>query len=472
LIKQHTIKIAGLVAFVTAQSISIGPLSAQQASPQDFANCQQNDNLAAAIAGCTRIANDPTQPAADRARAWHLVGNNQIAANALDEAIRAFGEAIKLDQRGAPIYYASRAIAELRKNDRASAIADYRKAVELDARQIGEVARSSPELNEIAQAAASAPQPSPTLAAVRARGKLRCGLIASNPGFSVRDADGRWIGLYADFCKGLAAAIFADPNRVDFITLAPKDRFSALQSPDIDVLVGHTAKLPERERQYGIKFAATNFFSGYGFLVRLTLKVASTSELDQAEVCVLEGSLEQRTLATFMHDHNLRYKEDTFGYYNELMVAFEKGSCDAVFGEIGNLRLEQRRLNEPTNYVVIHDLLPTVELAPAVRQGDEQWLRIVSWTHYATVAAAELGLKQATVEAGLQSSDPAIRRLLGANGPYGGVVGLNDDWAYHVIKAVGNYREIYYRDLVQPLNYDWGSNNLVRDGGKQQAPQY
>jgi general L-amino acid transport system substrate-binding protein len=446
-----------------------GPARAQPAQSSDYANCQQGDDLARSIAACTRVAGDPAQSPADRALAWRFLGNDRLAGNGLEDAISAFGEAIRLDPRNAAIY-ASRAIASQRKGDTAAAIFDYRKAVGLDAVKIGGMADASTELKEIAGAAASAPQIGPVLTAVREGSKIRCGVSPGVPGFSAPDFEGRWTGIDADFCRALAAAIFSDPNKVDFIPLDSKDRFVALQNGEIDVLARNSAKSAEREREFGIKFGATNFYGGTGFMVRRSLKVSSAGELDGAVVCVVANSIEEKQLADYMHDHNLKYDEKSANTLREALAVDSAGRCDALFADVVALFVGRHGLAMPSDYIILPDIITSEELAPSVRQGDEQWLRIVTWTHYAMVAAAQIGLSQATVDSLRHSTDPAIQRFLGSAGPYGKVTGLNADWTYSVIKSVGNYQEIYQRNLVQPLQFEWRANALVRDGGNQQAP--
>jgi general L-amino acid transport system substrate-binding protein len=313
---------------------------------------------------------------------------------------------------------------------------------------------------------------SPTLAEVRKRGALRCGVSQGLPGFSAPDANGAWAGLDVDLCRGIAAAVFNDPIKVQFVPLSAKDRFTSLLSGEVDLLARNTAKTEERERNLGLRFGAVNFYDGATFILRKALRVNAATELNGASVCVQLGTTTELRVAEFMRNQHMQYSSVAFQSLDEAVRAYDTGRCDAFVNDRSSLYGLRLKLTSPDDHIILPDLLTNEQLAPVVRQDDARWLDLVTWAHYAMVAAEELDVTQANVDSARQSSSPAVRRLLGQEGPYGAVVGLSNDWAYRVIRHVGNYGEAFERNFGRrsPFKMERGVNGLVAKGGRQQAP--
>jgi general L-amino acid transport system substrate-binding protein len=313
--------------------------------------------------------------------------------------------------------------------------------------------------------------PGTTLAAVRTRGVLRCGVSQGLDGFSKPDSKGAWAGIDVDVCRAIAAAIFDDPSKVQFVPLTPKDRFGALTSGEIDVLARNTARTVEREA-LGLRFGAVNFYDGQGFMLRKALKIRSALELNDAAICVQSGTTLELNLQKYGQAKKLKFNVVGFSSTDEAVKAYDTQRCDALTNGISVLSADRLKMRKPEDHVTLPDYISDEQLAPAVRQGDEQWLAIVTWAHHAMVAAEELGVTRASVEAARQSSSPAIRSLLGAEGSHGEALGLTRDWAYRIIRHVGNYGEAFDRSLgsASRFNAPRGRNALQSKGGLQHAP--
>ena len=308
-----------------------------------------------------------------------------------------------------------------------------------------------------------------TLAAVKDRGELICGANGTLAGFGLPDPQGNWTGFDVDFCRAIAAAIFNDPAKVKFVPLTAKDRFTALQSGEVDVLSRNTTWTLSRDTSLGLDFPAVTFYDGQGFMVRKTLKISSALELNDAAVCVQQGTTSELNLADYFRSNHMGLKTVTFATGDEALKAYESGRCDAYSTDSSGLYGERLQLAEPSQHIVLPEIISKEPLSPAVRQGDDAWEDIVRWTHYAMVNAEELGVTQKNVDDMLKSSAPDIRRLLGVEGQFGSAVGLTDDWAYRIIKAVGNYGESFERNVGQgsPLKIARGLNALWTKGGLQ-----
>ncbi len=311
-----------------------------------------------------------------------------------------------------------------------------------------------------------------TLATIKGRGELVCGANGTLAGFGLPDPQGNWTGFDVDFCRAIAAAIFNDPTKVKFVPLTAKDRFTALQSGEIDVLSRNTTWTMSRDTSLGLDFAAITYYDGQGFMVRRALKVSSALELNDASVCVQQGTTSELNLADYFRTNHMGLKTVTFATGEEALKAYESGRCDAYTTNSSGLYGERQKLAEPGQSIVLPEIISKEPLSPAVRQGDAQWTDIVRWTHFVMLDAEELGINKANVDEKLKSDDPETRRLLGVEGQYGEALGLTNDWAYRIIKHVGNYGEVFDRNIGQgsPLKIVRGLNALWTKGGLQYGP--
>ena len=311
-----------------------------------------------------------------------------------------------------------------------------------------------------------------TLQAVKDRGILNCGANGTLAGFGLPDAQGNWTGLDVDVCRAVAAAIFNDASKVKFVPLSAKDRFTALQSGEVDLLVRNTTWTLSRDTSLGLNFTGVDYYDGQGFMVRKALKVNSALELNGASVCVQQGTTTELNLADFFRAHNMQLKSVTFATANEAVKAYDAGRCDAYTTDASGLYAERLRLTNPNDHIVLPEIISKEPLGPAVRHGDDQWFDIVKWVLFAMLNAEELNVTQNNVDEMVKSSNPEIRRFVGTEGNYGEQLGLTKDWAVRIIKLVGNYGESFERNVGQgsPLKIDRGLNKLWSKGGIQYAP--
>ncbi len=311
-----------------------------------------------------------------------------------------------------------------------------------------------------------------TLKNIQSRGVLNCGANGNLAGFGLPDAQGNWTGFDVDYCRAIAAAIFNDPTKVKFIPLTAKDRFTALQSGEVDVLLRNTTWTSSRDTTNGLNFTGINYFDGQGFLVRKALKVNSAMELNDAAVCVQQGTTTELNLADFFRTNNMKLKTVTFATSDEAVKAYDAGRCDAYTTDASALYAERLRTVNPDDHVVLPDIISKEPLGPVVRHGDDQWFDIVRWVHFILLNAEELAVNKANIDQQLRSDNPEIRRLLGVEGKTGEAFGLSNDFAVRVIKNVGNYGEVFERNLGggSPLKISRGLNALWTKGGLQYAP--
>src|SRR4029077_17328580 len=288
-----------------------------------------------------------------------------------------------------------------------------------------------------------------TLKAVKDRGQLVCGANGSLAGFGIPDPQGNWTGFDVDFCRAIAAAIFNDPTKVKFVPLTAANRFTALQSGEVDVLARNTTWTMSRDTSLGIDFAAVNYYDGQGFMVRKVLKVSSALELNDASVCVQQGTTTELNLADYFRTNHMSLKTVTFATVDEALKAYDSGRCDAYTTDSSGLYGTRVLLADPGANIVLPEIISKEPLAPTVRQGDDAWEDLVRWTHYAMVDAEELGVNKNNIDDQKNSTNPEIRRLLGLEGQFGEALGLTNDWAYRIIKAVGNYGESFERNVGQ-----------------------
>ncbi|MET0867751.1 MAG: amino acid ABC transporter substrate-binding protein [Pseudorhodoplanes sp.] len=311
-----------------------------------------------------------------------------------------------------------------------------------------------------------------TLKNIQSRGVLNCGANGNLAGFGLPDAQGNWTGFDVDYCRAIAAAIFNDPTKVKFVPLTAKDRFTALQSGEVDVLLRNTTWTSSRDTTNGLNFTGINYFDGQGFLVRKALKVNSAMELNDAAVCVQQGTTTELNLADFFRSANMKLKTVTFATSDEAVKAYDAGRCDAYTTDASALYAERLRTVNPDDHVVLPDIISKEPLGPAVRHGDDQWFDIVRWVHFVLLNSEELGVSKANVEQQMRSDNPEIRRLLGTEGKGGEAFGLSNDFVVRIVKNVGNYGEIFEKNLGSNSNLkiSRGLNALWTKGGLQYAP--
>src|SRR5215218_7458850 len=308
-----------------------------------------------------------------------------------------------------------------------------------------------------------------TLNSVKQKGVLTCGSNRGATGFGVPDAQGNWTGLDVDLCRAIAAAIFDDPAKVQFVPLSAQDRFTALTSGQVDVLARNSTVTMSRDTQLGLEFPAINYFDGQGFMVRKTLGLASAKELNGRSVCTDQGTTTELNLADYFRANNLTYQPVSFANATEAKTAYEAGRCDAMTTDVSGLYAARLTLPNPDDHVILPDVISKEPLGPAVRQGDNQWADIVRWTFNAMLDAEELGVTKANVEQMKSSDNPEIKRLLGTEGKFGEAIGLSNDWAVRIIRHVGNYGESFERNVGEgsPLKIKRGQNALWTKGGLQ-----
>jgi general L-amino acid transport system substrate-binding protein len=308
-----------------------------------------------------------------------------------------------------------------------------------------------------------------TLDQVKQKGFVQCGVSTGLPGFSNPNEKGEWTGLDVDLCRGIAAAIFDDPSKVKFSPLSAKDRFTALQSGEIDVLARNTTWTLSRDATLGLNFTATNYYDGQGFLVRKSLGVGSAKELNGASVCTQSGTTTELNVADFFRGNNLQYEVVAFQGQEETLKAYESGRCEVFTSDSSQLYALRLKLADKDEHVVLPELISKEPLATAVRQGDDQWFDVVKWVHYAMLNAEEAGVTSKNVTEMVNSPNPDVRRMLGAEGNFGEQLGLTKDWVVRIVGKVGNYGESFERNVGEgsALKIKRGINALWNKGGLQ-----
>jgi general L-amino acid transport system substrate-binding protein len=311
-----------------------------------------------------------------------------------------------------------------------------------------------------------------TLDDVKAKGFVQCGVNTGLPGFAMPDDAGNWTGFDVDYCRAVAAAIFNDPQAVKFTPLSAKERFTALQSGEVDVLIRNTTWTIERDTSLGLTFAGVNYYDGQGFIVRKELGLTSAEELADAAICVQTGTTTELNMADYFRTRNINYNPVVFEQLTETNQAYDSGRCDALTTDASGLYATRLQFANPDEHVVLPTIISKEPLGPVVRAGDDAWLDIVRWVHFALLNAEELGVTQANVEEMKNSENPEIRRLLGVEGTFGEGMGLTNDWAANIITHLGNYGEIFERNIGQgsELKIERGLNALWTDGGLQYGP--
>lgn len=327
----------------------------------------------------------------------------------------------------------------------------------------------------LAAAPAGAQQPSPaanTLEAVKNRGTLICGVNTGLAGFAQPDSQGVWRGFDADYCRAYAAAILGDPNKVRFVPTTAQARFTALQSGEVDVLARNTTWTLSRDTSLGFDFAPTNFYDGQGFMVKANSGVKSAKELDGATICVQPGTTTEQNLADWGRANRIRFTPVVIERLEEVVGAFVAGRCDAYTTDASGLAATRAAQARPADFVILPEVISKEPLAPLVRQGDPRFTDIIRWTHFLLVAAEEFGITQQNVlQAAQNDPRPEVQRMLGRSGDLGKMLGLDNDWAVKVIRAVGNYGEMFDRNLAD-IGLQRGVNALWTKGGLQYAPPF
>jgi general L-amino acid transport system substrate-binding protein len=320
--------------------------------------------------------------------------------------------------------------------------------------------------------ATTVPAAAQTLNTVKQRGALVCGVTQGLPGFSSPDDRGNWTGLDVDYCRAVAAAIFNDTTKIKFSPLSTKDRFTALQSGEIDVLTRNSTWTLSRDTSLGMNFAAVNYYDGQGFMVRKALKINSALELNGASICTQTGTTTELNLADYFRANKMKYEVLALATADETIKAYDAGRCDVFTSDVSQLYAEKLKLTSTNDHIILPEVISKEPLAPVVRHGDDQWFDIVKWTHYAMINAEELGISQKTLDEALKSDKPDVRRVVGTEGNLGEQLGLTKDWVVRIVKLVGNYGEVFERNVgaSSKLGISRGLNNLWTKGGIQYAP--
>jgi general L-amino acid transport system substrate-binding protein len=304
----------------------------------------------------------------------------------------------------------------------------------------------------------------PTLDGVRRKGFVRCGVSTGVAGFSAPDPQGQWRGLDVDVCRAIAAAVLGDATKVRFTPLTAAQRFTALQTGEIDVLSRITTITFQRDVQLGIEFPATNWYDGSGFIVPKVRNVRSPRDLDGATICVSAGSTNELDVADYFRKNDLKFTPVVMERLEEVTNAYFAGRCDAFSADRSALAAVRARAPNPSDHVVLSEVISKAPYGPGVMPNDVRWMEIVRWSVFAMIDAEELGLRSGSIDQALSSRDPNIQRFVGKNGGFGEMLGLDADWAFRIVKQVGNYAESFDRN-IQPLGIDRGLNRLWKDGG-------
>ena len=312
----------------------------------------------------------------------------------------------------------------------------------------------------------------PTLQATMDQGFVKCGVTTGVRGFSAPDENNNWSGLEVDFCRALAAAIFDDADAVRYRPLTATERFAALSSGEVDVLSRTTTWTMNRDTSLGINFVGTMFYDGQGFMVRKADGIDSALDLDGASVCIESGTTTELNAADYFSSNNIDVKTVVFEDQDQVLQAYEDGRCDVYTTDSSALSSERLKLDNPDDHKILPEIISKEPLGPSVRQGDDGWFNLNRWVYFLLLNAEELGVTQANVDDMLASDNPAILRLLGVEGTFGEAIGVSNDWGYRIIKALGNYGEMYERHVGPntDIGIARGINALWTNGGIQYGP--
>ncbi|MGU3492679.1 amino acid ABC transporter substrate-binding protein [Xanthobacteraceae bacterium A53D] len=310
-----------------------------------------------------------------------------------------------------------------------------------------------------------------TLKAVKDRGTLNCGVSTGIAGFSAQ-ADGKWAGFDVDFCKAVAAAVFDDPAKVTYVPLNAEERFKALSSGKVDVLSRNSTWTLEREAKQKLLFGPITYYDGQGFLVPASRNLSSALELDGSKVCVQAGTTAASYATDYFAANNMKIELVTLPSLDALVKAYESGTCNTLTTDVSQLYALRTGFAKPVDHIVLPDVITKEPLGPVVKQGDDEWFNAIKWIHYAMLNAEEQGVSSLSIEEALKSDKPDVKRLVGREGGFGSALGLTDDFVVRVIKAVGNYGEVFERNVGtgSKLHIPRGVNQLWSTGGIQYAP--
>lgn len=311
-----------------------------------------------------------------------------------------------------------------------------------------------------------------TLREVKNRGFIRCGVHEKLTGFSMQDAEGNWSGFDIDLCRAVAAAIFGDATKVVFVPLTARARFTALQKKEIDVLTRNTTWTMERDTSMGLRFVGVSYYDGQGFMLRKSMHVVSALELTDASVCAQSGTTTEINVLDYFENHSMPLQLVALVEAEEVVEAYEEGQCEVLTADMSSLYAYRLVLEDPEEHTILPEIISKEPLGPLVQAGDDRWFNIVKWTLFALLNAEELNVTLKNAVLLRHSSNPAIRRLLGTEGAYGKNIGLSNDWGFQIISEVGNYGEIYERNIGSktPLRVSRGMNALWSQGGLMYAP--
>jgi general L-amino acid transport system substrate-binding protein len=311
-----------------------------------------------------------------------------------------------------------------------------------------------------------------TLDDVKQRGSLKCGVNPDLPGFSAQDTAGKWAGFDIDFCRAVAAAIFGDPEKVEYVPVSTADRFDALASGNFDLLSRNSTWTMQREAGLGLTFVGVTYYDGQGFMLPRSKGAFSSLELDGSKVCVQGETTSAANLADYFKANNMAYEAVTTESAAGTREAYQEGRCDVVTSDISQLYAERLRLPNTDDHLILPDTISKEPLGPVVRQDDPAWATLVKWVLFALIDAEELGVGLDTIDEALASEKPPVKRLVGNEGSFGEDIGLSKTWAVNILKSVGNYGNIYERNLGtgSPLGIPRGLNQLWSLGGIMYAP--
>jgi general L-amino acid transport system substrate-binding protein len=308
-----------------------------------------------------------------------------------------------------------------------------------------------------------------TLDSVKQKGVVTCGVSTGIAGFSATDSNGVWNGIDVDMCRAVASAVFGDDKKVKYVPLTAKERFTALQSGEIDLLARSTTWTLTRDASLGLNFVGVNYYDGQGFLVNKGIGVNSAKELDGATVCIQAGTTTELNVTDYFKANKMTYKPITYDTSGQTIEGFKSGRCDVVSSDASQLYGLVLKVQDPNSVKVLPEIISKEPLGPVVRQGDDKWFNIVKWSHIAMLNGEEFGLTSKNIDSMLKTENPDIQRFLGINGETGKMLGIDDKWAYNIIKNVGNYGEAFDRNvgMGSPLKIERGLNKLWNDGGLQ-----
>jgi general L-amino acid transport system substrate-binding protein len=309
-----------------------------------------------------------------------------------------------------------------------------------------------------------------TADAVRRRGFVQCGVNTGIAGFSQADNRGEWRGIDVDFCRAVAAALSGDANKTRYTALTAQQRFTALQSGEVDLLARNTTWTMSRDTSLGLNFVGINFYDGQGFMVAKKHQVKNAKQLSGATICVQPGTTTELNLADYFRANNMKLKPVVIEKLEEVLNAYFAGRCDAYTTDVsGLIAARASRASNPADHVILPEVISKEPFGPAVRHGDDHWFDVVKWTLFAMIEAEELGLTSKNIDQTMKTANPVVQRFVGAKGEFGKTLGLDNRWAYNIVKQVGNYGESFERHLA-PLGLERGINNLWNRGGLMYAP--